>query len=60
MKPSMKISTDLKRKRAAVPKGCGWCKGRPWVDDGMGYMRRCTCEKGCWLAEKDRERAVRT
>ncbi len=42
----------------SAPGSCSDCKGQPWVmkETGMG---RCSCPKGRWLAEKDRERAVR-
>lgn len=56
---SAQRSPETKRKREAIPKGCGWCKGRPWVQSGDGEMSRCTCLKGRWLAGKDRERENR-
>jgi len=59
---SAKKSTERSKSVKPIPKGCGWCKGKPWVDysvDKNGIMGRCSCAKGKWLKAKDMERAGR-
>jgi len=59
MTGSAKKSTERNKKHQPIPKGCGWCKGKPWVQEFEGQMGRCTCPKGNWLRAKDMERAGR-
>jgi hypothetical protein len=44
-----------KKRKQEIPAGCRICKGKPWVEV-KGGMRRCTCPRGVWFQQRDRER----
>jgi hypothetical protein len=47
-----------KKQREPMPQGCHKCNGHPWIVD-KGGMRRCTCPRGVYFQQRDRERAAK-
>ncbi len=61
------ICSELQDTKQVLPPGCEICEGQPWITiqkrivgpDGVPYMadgsKRCSCAKGQWFQQKDRE-----
>ena len=47
-----------KKQQEPMPQGCRKCNGNPWIVD-KGGMRRCTCPRGVYFQQRDRERAAK-
>jgi integration host factor subunit beta len=46
------------KQQEPMPQGCRKCNGNPWIVD-KGGMRRCTCPRGVYFQQRDRERAAK-
>lgn len=51
----MKKNSKREAWKQQLPPGCRTCNGLPWVG-GDGGMRRCTCPRGVWYLQKERQR----